>query len=496
MKRFILFVLLIALFLAGLYAWTQRRHGSPPAPASYTPAAGTTVPMKDAELLAAIDRAYTGVVDAALPSVVSITTSRRVNMGYVIDPYELLQNHRLMGVPKQEDRLALGSGVIISREGHILTNYHVVADTNKIQVELNDGRVEPAEVIGTDPDTDIAVLKINAANVRPLPIGNSDEVKVGQVVFAVGNPLGLQETVTRGIISAKSRVVDDSSLEYFQTDAAINEGNSGGPLVNLRGEIIGINTRVATQNGGPQPQGLSFAIPANVARRTLEAILKNGRVVHSYLGVVINPLPPQIAAQMGINASSGALVTGVLPGSPAEKSGLKNGDVVTQFNGRDIASIREFHNRVVESPVGAKIQLGVIRADRTNATLTAEIIAQPENLPALQAATPAQAQAATNAPRENLLAGLKVAEIPADARPNLPNDVKGIMITAVDPASRIGRIPGTLQAGDVIEEINHLPVGTVADYEQVAAQLGPDSRQALFFICRGKARSFIMITTP
>ena len=218
----------------------------------------------------------------------------------------------------------LGSGVIVSKEGHILTNYHVIADMDKIQVELYDGRVEPAEIVGTDPDTDIAVLKIKADNVTPLLLGNSDEVKVGQMVFAVGNPLGLQETVTRGIISAKSRVVDDSSLEYFQTDAAINEGNSGGPLVNLRGEIIGINTRVASQMGKLQPQGLSFAIPSNVARRTLEAILKDGRVVHSYFGIKFNQLPPGLTAQLGVNQANDVLVTNVAAGSPAEKAGLKN----------------------------------------------------------------------------------------------------------------------------------------------------------------------------
>jgi S1-C subfamily serine protease len=258
-------------------------------------------------------------------------------------------------VPQEQERTALGSGVIVSKEGHILTNNHVVEDTDKIQVELSDGRMLPAELVGTDAETDIAVLKIAPEKIKALPIGNSDEVKVGQLVFAIGNPLGLQESVTRGIISAKSRVVDDSSLEYFQTDAAINQGNSGGPLVNLHGEIIGINTRIASQSGGSQ--GLGFAIPSNVARRSLDEILKHGRVLHSYLGVVIRPLPPETAAQAGVKDSGGAQVTQVLPSSPAEKAGLSAGDIVTKMNGREVTGIRDLHNRIAEMQAGAKIDL-------------------------------------------------------------------------------------------------------------------------------------------
>src|ERR1700677_3551118 len=338
MKRFLLFVLAVAIFLAGLYAWTRARRATLQ-PASPVSATAPVIDTKDVHILAAIDQENTKVVDAVLPSVVSITTSKQVQTGIIINLNEFFQSGTLRGVPKLENRSVLGSGVIVSKEGHILTNYHVIADMDKIQVELSDGRVEPAEIIGTDPDTDIAVLKINAGNLRPLPMGNSDEVKVGQMVFAIGNPLGLQETVTRGIISAKSRVVDDTSLEYFQTDAAINEGNSGGPLVNLRGEVIGINTRVASQTGKLQPQGLSFAIPSNVARRTLEAIRKDGYVVHSYLGVRFNQLPPSIAAQLGANLANSVLVADVTEGSPAEKAGLRNGDVITKFNGRDICTI-------------------------------------------------------------------------------------------------------------------------------------------------------------
>ena len=484
MKRFLLFVLVIAIFLACLYAWTRHRNEARQ-PAPYTPPVAPVVDAQDVHVLATIDQEYTRLVDAVLPSVVSIITSKQVQTGYIIDLNEVLRSGQLRGVPKLESRSVLGSGVIVSKEGHIITNYHVIADMDKIQVELNDGRVEPAEIIGTDPDTDIAVLKINAGDVRPLPLGNSDDVKVGQLVFAVGNPLGLQETVTRGIISAKSRVVDDSSFEYFQTDAAINEGNSGGPLLDLRGEIIGINTRVASQMGKLQPQGLSFAIPSNVARRTLEAILKDGHVVHSYLGVVY---PSEHAGQPGGYHGNGVFVTRVLPGSPAEKAGLKSGDVITEFNGREIAGVHDLHNCVAETPVNTDVTLGIVHAGGQTATLTTQIIARPADFGAMQSAS------------ANILSGIKVAEIPDDKRPDLPENVKGVMVVDIDPASMIGTLlakkPGTLKPGDVIEYIDRLPVASVADFKQIAGQFPPGPQQTRIIYCRGKEQLYIVATTP
>lgn len=479
MKRFLFFVLIIAVFLAGLYAWTRYRAKIPPG-TPFTPASAPVLDTQNVHVLASIDEENTLVVDKVLPSVVSITTSKRVQTGYIFDPTEFFQNHRLL--PRLENLPVLGSGVIVSKEGHILTNYHVVAETDKIQVQLNDGRVVPAEIFGTDPDTDIAVLKIKADNLTPLLLGNSDDVKVGQMVFAVGNPLGLQETVTHGIISAKSRVVDDSSLEYFQTDAAINEGNSGGPLVNLLGEVIGINTRVASQTPNHlQPQGLSFAIPSNVARRTLESIRKYGRVVHSYLGV---QFPTELAAQPGANPAGGVSVIGVVPGSPAEKAGLMPGDVITKFNGREVTGIRDLHNRVVETPVGTKVAIAIIRPDGKPANLTAEITEQPADMGALQPAGP------------NILSGIKVAEIPAERRPEIPETVKGVIITDIAPDSPIGKTPGSLQTGDVIEEIDHQPVTSVADFEQIAKRLPANAQQTLFLLFRGGAHSYVVVATP
>ena len=493
MRRFLFFVVIIGIFLAALYDWDHRRKEEA-RHESYTPAKGSNLDASDVPLLSSIDREYTKLVNAVVPSVVSITTSKRVNAGYAIDPLELLLHHRLRGVPQEREGIALGSGVIVSKEGHILTNNHVVADTEKVEVELSDGRSVPAEIIGTDPETDIAVLKIKANDLNPLPIGDSDQVQVGQLAFAIGNPLGLQETVTRGIISAKSRVFDDSSMGFFQTDAAINEGNSGGPLVNIHGEIIGINTRIASQSGGSQ--GLGFAIPSNVARRVMESILKFGHMVHGYLGIAIQQLTPELAAQFGANVEAGALVTGVAPESPAEKAGLKRGDIITKFNGHEVRSIQDLHGNVVETPVNTKVDITITRANQEMvlSTVITEQPVQAQPSQPVSPVAPAPPPAATpDTGDDSILSGIFVQEIPQPAREGLPENVKGVMVKEIDPDSIVAHSPDSLKPGDVIEEINHKPVGSVDDFEKIAKELKNSDKQTLLFICRGKTRSFIVL---
>jgi len=316
-------------------------------------------------------------------------------------------------------------------------------------------------------------------------------VQVGQLAFAIGNPLGLQETVTRGIISAKSRVFDDSSMGFFQTDAAINEGNSGGPLVNLRGEVIGINTRIASQSGGSQ--GLGFAIPSNVARRAMESIIKQGRVVHGYLGVVIQQLSPELAARFGAADINGALVTQVGTGSPAEKAGVKAGDVITKFNGRPIRSIQDLHSRVAETPVDSSVEIGIIR-DGKEVVVNAQIVEQP---PDLQSSFPVASSTPVPVPPapapQGILSGITVSEIPPDHLQGLPENVKGVMITDIDPDSVAGHSPDALTPGDVIEEINHKPVASVVDFDGIVKEMPPGDHQTLLFICRGKTRSFVVL---
>jgi len=323
MKRFLFFLVLVGLGLWMVSRWNQSRELVP--------------------TLAAIDAETIRLIETVVPSVVSITTSRNVREG------------------------PLGSGVIVSKSGYILTNYHVVAQADQILVQLNDGgEPRPARVIGGDELADIAVIQIDAPDLRPLPLGDSDAVKVGQLVFAVGNPFGLQETVTKGIISATGRITDEIGIEYFQTEAVINPGSSGGPLINVRGEVVGINTRIGGTEGNNTWQGVGFAIPSNIVRRSMENILKTRRVTrgYGYLGISINPLPP---------GKTGVVVFAVMPGSPAQKAGLLPNDILIAFNGAPIQRGRDLVAQVAAAPIGSEVKLTVLRAGREmTITLTLE----------------------------------------------------------------------------------------------------------------------------
>lgn len=374
MRRSVFLILLALLAGFAIYRYAEnggRRGGAE----KYTPAAGPRIDPKDVQVLSALDAEYSRLVAAVIPSVVSVVTQRRVQVPQMMDPFEFLFRQRQQRRPAEQVQSGLGSGVIVSREGHILTNHHVIQGMDKIMVQLTDGRAEPATLIGSDEQTDIAVLKIDAPNLEPLPLGDSDEVRVGQMVFAVGNPFGLSETVTTGIVSAKGRrAFADSGVEFFQTDAAVNQGNSGGPLLNLRGEIVGINTAIYSETGGWL--GISFAVPSNVARRALDSLLRSGRVVRGYLGVEMVDLTPEFARQLGLRETSGALIARVAPDSPAARAGLQPRDIVRKFNGRKIDDILALRSRVAEAEVGQKVELVVIR-DGQELTLTAEIVEAP-----------------------------------------------------------------------------------------------------------------------
>jgi len=376
MRRFLLFVIVVAACVFGLYRWAEER---PPVPAipeqeKYTPAPGPGLAEKDVHILEAMDEEYTRLVEVVVPSVVSITATRRVEAPAVEDPFELFFNRRFRQPRRTEEMRSLGSGVIVSKEGHILTNQHVIADEDAISIRLANGQTATARVIGSDSITDIAVLKVAGLSVTPLPFGDSDQVKVGQRVIAVGNPFGFDETVTDGIISAKGRSMEDSVNDFFQTNAAINPGNSGGPLVDLRGEIIGINASIYAGSGSGSWQGLGFAIPSNTARRALEEIIKTGRVPHGYLGVTVPS--PELAVQMGLPEVNGAYVAAVMPGSPAEKAGIRKGDVITAIGTHPVRSFNELRNQVAGLAAGSSVAVTLQRAGNA-ITVTAEIAEQP-----------------------------------------------------------------------------------------------------------------------
>jgi serine protease Do len=378
------FLLLVGILLAaGIYRAVQL--GVLPnwlgfnSPTKYTPASAPPLQASDVPRLASTDEEYARLVDAVLPSVVSITSQRTTQSGSDHrSPFDLLLGNR--SARTQAVETSLGSGVIVSKEGHIVTNYHVIERMNEIEVQLSDDRTFRATLLGSDPTADIAVLKITAPNLRPLPLGDSESVRVGQLVFAIGNPFGLGETVTTGIISAKGRRAgDDSAVEYLQTDAAVNRGNSGGPLINLRGEIVGINSAIFSNNEEGNWLGISFAVPSNTARRALESVIKRGRIVRTYLGVTITNVTPELARQIQLDSTRGAFITDVVPGSPAERSGLQAGDVALEVNGRAIVDSVGLRNRLNEVDVGEKVELKISRVGVIK-TIVAEMAETPAEL--------------------------------------------------------------------------------------------------------------------
>lgn len=486
MKRFVLFVLLVGLTLLAISRWNQRRR----TPERFTPAPASVLQESDFPVLAAMDKETTRLVHAVIPSVVSITTARKIPVPSVIDPFEYFFGRRRSAQPQEAIKNSLGSGVIVSKEGHILTNHHVVANVDAIMVQLNDGREFPARIIGGDDATDIAVIKIDAPGVKPLPLGDSDLVSVGQLVFAIGNPFGLQESVTKGIISATGRVTDENRVEYFQTEAVINPGNSGGPLVNIRGEIIGINTAIGNYSGSGTWQGVGFAIPSNTARHAMDGIIKTGRVVRGYIGISIDQVTPELAAELGLPEPSGALVGAITAGSPAEKGGLKPGDVIVGFNRKTIREPRDLVRQITSTAVGTKVELKVIR-DRTELSLPVVIEELPAGIKIGPLPQQPQRQPAPQAPplSANPLGGVSVGPIPDEALGAYPGNVRGVLVTEVSPQSAAGAV---LQPGDVIEQVNGQPVPSVEAFRQAGSALVP-GKNVVLSIVRGKVRLFVVV---
>jgi|LakMenEpi03Aug12_release.lakeMendotaPanAssembly.Ray.scaffolds.fasta_scaffold00820_28 serine protease Do len=373
-----LLLLLVVGILVG-YAWWRHEHRDVRRVAEkFTPLVSPKLSLDDVKVLAAIDAEYTRLVQSVVPSVVSITSSRTVTQLAPLTIEDLLTGRQRTQRAKST---SLGSGVIVSKEGHILTNHHVIAGMTEVRVQLTDGRNLAAALIGSDPATDIAVLRIDAPGIEPLPLGDSDVLRVGQQVFAVGNPYGLDESVTRGIVSAKGRQMSsDSAIEHIQHDAAVNQGNSGGPLLNVRGEIIGINSQIFSRTGGWQ--GISFAIPSNTARRVLDGIIKRGRMVRSYLGVVMQEITPVLAKNFGLADAEGAIITEVAPDSPAARCGLLPGDVVRMVNGKRVKGMQQLRQIIASTEVGQELEIGFIRGG-AEAKVKAKIVEMPAALSSL-----------------------------------------------------------------------------------------------------------------
>ncbi|MEY2512272.1 MAG: serine protease Do [Verrucomicrobiota bacterium] len=492
--KFLLFVVLVSAGISALYDYRIKTGGLKflaVASEKYSLATTPTVDPKDVAGLENLNRERRALVSAIIPSVVSIKTSKKVAVRkqYQLDPGDFFnRNPRQFRNPNEEAMVqnSLGSGVVVTSEGHIITNNHVVDQVDEIEVQLSDGRTKKARLVGSDAVVDLAVLKVDDAGLKPLKFGDSDAMQAGDFVVAIGNPFGFEETVTDGIISSKGRPNRvDGFGDYLQTNAAINPGNSGGPLVNLRGEIIGINTAIISRSGGSQ--GIGFAIPSNSVKVALESLLKNGRIIRGYLGIQARPLT------QGVSETDGVIVDDVVPNSPAAEAKLKRDDVIKKFNGHTVRNITELRSLVSQVELNKKVELELIRSGATQ-KVTAEIKEQPADYLTSrtnprQPQTPQQPEDPQDQPDEtNPLASVEVAEVNADVmkRLDLPNRIRGVLVTKVDGEA------GELRAGDVIEEVNQQPVTSVAEFKKVIASLDPNGTQVLS-VCRHRTRSFVVV---
>ena len=410
---------------------------------------------------------FAPVVKKVAPSVVKITVSMKAknmpnaDLPSSDDPFFRRffgdnfghGNRRNMPSPKEH---GLGSGVIVTRDGYILTNNHVVDNADEVKVALNDGRELTGKVVGKDPKSDIAVLKVDAKDLPAIDLANSDQIEVGDVVLAIGNPFGVGQTVTSGIVSAKDRgnLGLGDYEDWIQTDAAINPGNSGGALVDAEGRLIGINTAILSRSGGNQ--GIGFAVPSNLAKNVMESLTKEGRVVRGFLGVTIQDVTPALAKEFNLKNAAGAVVADVMPKSPADKAGLKSGDVITQFDGKAVVDSRRLRFQVAQTTPGTTVPVKVLRDGKVQ-TLEVAVKEMPKDDLASNDRKDGENSS------DEALNGVGVSELDSSTRQQMkvPANVKGALVTEVRPDS--AAYEAGLRQGDVIQEINRKPVSTADD---------------------------------
>lgn len=435
---------------------------------------------------------FAPIISEVVPAVVNISSTKvidnpQTNMPFFSDPFFRQffgdQFPQQFNMPRQQRAKALGSGVIVSADGYILTNNHVVEDADEVSVSLADKREFKARIIGTDPRTDVAVLKVDAENLPILQLGDSAKAQVGNFVLAVGNPFSLSQTVTSGIISATGRGnlgIEDYE-DFIQTDASINPGNSGGALVNVNGELIGINTAILTGDGSRGNQGVGFAIPINMARMVMDQILKNGRVIRGYLGAWIQPVTPEIAKAFGLEEPYGALLGDVDPTGPAGKSGLQRGDIVLEMNGQRITETQDFRLNIAmtapDTPVNLKVYRKGVTKDYT--VTLGELPGQSEKADE------------TKDSSGSALQGLNVETLTPEIADQLglPADTYGVVVDGVEPGSMAAETG--LRRGDVIQEVDHQKVVNAADFSRLVRRSKAES--VLLLVNRGGNTMYLVI---
>lgn len=467
------FLIAAVIYLAGANAIETKVSG--PEYVSEAPRIEVTPSTaRPVQSLRDFSNALVEIAEATSPGVVTVFSSRTVTVRHT-SPFDLFDEffgRPRQSEPRQREQRGQGSGVIVSEDGYILTNHHVIANADTIQIRTMGNVTLGATVVGSDPQTDVAVLKVDAKNLPYLNLGDSDELRVGEWVLAIGSPLSenLAHTVTQGIVSAKGRsninLVERE--DFIQTDAAINPGNSGGPLINLDGEVIGINTAIASRSGGFQ--GIGFAIPINMARHVMDSLIETGRVIRGFVGVTVQDIDHILAQGLGLDAATGVIVLEVADDSPAREAGLREEDIILEVNGQKVTSSAQFRNYVASRAPGTRINLKIMRDDATrNVTV---ILGELET----DEFTPAE----TESMLERF--GFAVEEFTPDkAREHrLRENLQGALVSEVDNSSQA--YSRGLRAGDLVVAVNRTHVSSVSDFVAVTQNISPGEVMALQII--------------
>jgi serine protease Do len=472
---------------AALSLWAKHSAFFSQSPAVVI-AAGKTVEAAPANTLG-----FAPVLKPALAAVVNISSSRIVKTPsapygpFFGDPFfrQFFGDQFFRQMPREQREHSLGSGVIMSEDGYILTNNHVVDKATDIKVALPDKREFKGKVVGSDPKTDIAVVKISAGELPTLAFGDSDKLQVGDYVFAIGDPFGIGETATMGIVSAKGRgnlAIEDYE-DFIQTDAAINPGNSGGALINARGELIGINTAILAGNGGGN-QGIGFAVPIDMARQVMDQILKNGKVTRGYLGVVIQEVTPELAKAFKAPEGKGALVGDVSSDGPGAKAGFQKGDVIEEIDGQEVSGVNDLRLRIASTAPGTTVHLKVFRnGEPRDVSVTLGQLPEKANEGPLGGGE--------NESESTPMKGVQVDELTAQLRRelDLSPTIHGVVVTDVSPESPAAG--AGLRRGDVIEEVNRHGVDSTTEYRKALRRAGNQS--LVLLVSRNGNTTFIVI---
>jgi len=462
--------------------------------------AKSQISSKSLDILTQLSDAQSEVAAIATPSVVNISTMRVIKSRDEA-PFDLFDDpffRRFFGdqfphpnIPKEHKEQSLGSGVIVSEDGYIVTNNHVIEKAQEIKVLLSNKKDYNAKLIGADPKTDIAVIKIDGKGLTALPWGDSNKLKVGEIVFAIGNPFGLNQTVTMGMISAVGRAnVGIADYEDFiQTDAAINPGNSGGALINARGELIGINTAILSRTGGYQ--GIGFAVPSTMARQVMDSLVKYKKVVRGWLGVSIQEVTSDLAEEFGVKDLKGALVSGIIKGSPAEKAAIKQGDVILQYNGKVVEDTGHLRNMVSQTPIGTKVHVKLLRQKKE-----VEVDVVIAELPKKMAEAPSRnaEESEENQEESTALTGLVVRELTPDlaARLGIDENENGVVVVKVDTDSKL--FEAGIRPGDIVLQINQKNIATIEDYKKAASKIR--SKERVLLLIRRKGEDLFVSVRP